>query len=80
MRFSSPVLVLVGAALARAQNAFSFTTLTSVTAGTPFNITWVPSTGTQDTVTLVLRQGDSKDLATTQTIAARVPNSGSYLW
>jgi hypothetical protein len=57
------------AGIASAQNPFSFTTLSTVTAGTPFNITWSPSTGTTDTVTLELRQGDPAHLTTVETIA-----------
>merc|ERR1712000_492239 len=56
------------------------TSLTSITAGTPFNITWAPSTGTTDTVSLVLRQGESTDLDTVETIASNIQNTGSYLW
>jgi hypothetical protein len=71
MRFSLPASLVIAtfSALAAAQNPFTFTTLTSITAGTPFNITWAPSTGTVQTVTLVLRQGDPTHLTTIQTIA-----------
>jgi len=71
MRFSLPASLVIAtfSALAAAQNPFTFTTLTSITAGTPFNITWAPSTGTVQTVTLVLRQGDPTHLSTIETIA-----------
>jgi hypothetical protein len=69
MQYSLLAAAAFLAGLASAQNPFSFTTLTTVTAGTPFNITWSPSTGTTDTVTLVLRQGDPSHLATVETIA-----------
>jgi hypothetical protein len=61
------------AGIASAQNPFSFTTLSTVTAGTPFNITWSPSTGTTDTITLLLRQGDPAHLTTVATIACLLP-------
>jgi hypothetical protein len=61
------------AGIASAQNPFSFTTLSTVTAGTPFNITWSPSTGTTDTITLLLRQGDPAHLTTIATIACLLP-------
>lgn len=60
------------AAFVVAQNPFSLAPLPqSIPVGTPFNITWLPSTGTVDTVTLVLRQGPQDDLATIQTIACK---------
>ncbi|KAH7354735.1 Ser-Thr-rich glycosyl-phosphatidyl-inositol-anchored membrane family-domain-containing protein [Rhexocercosporidium sp. MPI-PUGE-AT-0058] len=80
MQFSTTLILAAVAALASAQNPFTFTTLTSITAGTPFNITWAPSTGTTDTVSLVLRQGESTSLDTVQTIASKIQNTGSYLW
>ncbi|PMD49849.1 uncharacterized protein K444DRAFT_670669 [Hyaloscypha bicolor E] len=82
MHFSTYASVVIAAlaALTSAQNPFTFTTLTSVTAGTPINITWAPSTGTVDTITLVLRQGDPTHLSTIATIAPSIQNSGSFLW
>ncbi|PMD26824.1 hypothetical protein NA56DRAFT_297939 [Hyaloscypha hepaticicola] len=82
MRFSllASLVIATFSALAAAQNPFTFTTLTSITAGTPFNITWAPSTGTVQTVTLVLRQGDPTHLNTIETIASSIQNTGSYLW
>ncbi|KAL5329667.1 hypothetical protein ACEPPN_003182 [Leptodophora sp. 'Broadleaf-Isolate-01'] len=70
MQFSTTLILAAVAALASAQNPFTFTSLTSITAGTPFNITWAPSTGTTDTVSLVLRQGESTALDTIETIAS----------
>ncbi|KAH9214494.1 Ser-Thr-rich glycosyl-phosphatidyl-inositol-anchored membrane family-domain-containing protein [Leptodontidium sp. 2 PMI_412] len=80
MQFSTTLILAAVAALASAQNPFTFTSLTSITAGTPFNITWAPSTGTTDTVSLVLRQGESTALDTIETIASKIQNTGSYLW
>ena len=72
MQFSTTLILAAVAALASAQNPFTFTSLTSIPAGTPFNITWAPSTGTTDTVSLVLRQGESTDLDTVETIACEL--------
>lgn len=69
MHFSLPLLLAALSAVASAQNPFTFTTTPVVVAGTPFNITWAPSTGTVDTVTLVLRQGDPAHLVDVATIA-----------
>ncbi|CZS89098.1 uncharacterized protein RCO7_04687 [Rhynchosporium graminicola] len=80
MQFSTALVLAAMASLASAQNPFTFTNLASITAGTPFNITWAPSTGTSDTVSLVLRQGPSNALDTVETIAAKIQNTGSYLW
>ncbi|PBP26211.1 hypothetical protein BUE80_DR002829 [Diplocarpon rosae] len=80
MRFSHTLIFAAWASLARAQNPFTFTELNSVTAGQSFTITWAPSTGSTDTVTLLLRQGDEKDLGTVETIAANIQNTGSYVW
>lgn len=80
MQFSTLILGVMGAlaATASAQNPFTFTTLTSIKAETPFNITWSPSTGTTDTVTLILRKGLSTDLDTVATIAGLSPSSLLY--
>ncbi|KAH8747270.1 Ser-Thr-rich glycosyl-phosphatidyl-inositol-anchored membrane family-domain-containing protein [Hyaloscypha finlandica] len=82
MHFSTYASVAIAtlAALTSAQNPFTFTTLTSITAGTSINITWAPSTGTVDTITLLLRQGDPTHLSTIATIAPSIQNSGSFLW
>ncbi|KAH7397959.1 Ser-Thr-rich glycosyl-phosphatidyl-inositol-anchored membrane family-domain-containing protein [Cadophora sp. MPI-SDFR-AT-0126] len=80
MQFSSTLIFAAIAALASAQNPFTFTSLTSIKAGEPFNITWAPSTGSTDTVSLVLRQGDSSNLETVETIASKIDNTGSYVW
>ena len=79
MQFSVIFLSAALAALANAQNPFTFTTLSTVTAGTPFNITWAPSTGTVDTVTLVLRQGEPSALTTVETIACKPPPVSAFL-
>ncbi|RDW60208.1 hypothetical protein BP5796_11814 [Coleophoma crateriformis] len=80
MQYSTSLLFAALASIVAAQNPFTFTTLTSVTAGQQFNITWAPSTGTTDTVSLVLRQGNSANLDTVETIAAGIQNTGFYLW
>ena len=73
MRYSS-LLIAAFASLAAAQNPFTFTSLPkSISVGTPFNITWAPSTGTTDTVSLILRQGDPDHLTTVATIAGTFP-------
>ncbi|KAH8820373.1 Ser-Thr-rich glycosyl-phosphatidyl-inositol-anchored membrane family-domain-containing protein [Xylogone sp. PMI_703] len=78
-KFPSFILLCL-ASIAAAQNPFTFTTLSSVTAGDQFNITWQPSTGTSNTVTIVLRSGDKDALKIVSTIAANIKNTGSYLW
>jgi hypothetical protein len=57
------------------QNPFILTTGSAVTAGTPFNITWSPDTGTTDTITLVLRNGSLTSLETVESIACTVCQS-----
>jgi hypothetical protein len=66
MRFSTPLLL---AAFASAQNPFAFTSPKSVITGIPINITWAPSPGTVDTVTLLLWRGNSTQLSAIATIA-----------
>ncbi|RPA91326.1 hypothetical protein L873DRAFT_1848334 [Choiromyces venosus 120613-1] len=61
------------------QNAITYpTTTTSIDGSVPRNITWDPTTN--GTVTLVLLKGFPKDLKHIGTIAAKIPNNGSYLW
>lgn len=68
---SSLLLVSGLAALVAAQNPFTFNPLpTSIKVGEAFNITWSPSTGTQATVTIMLRQGDPDHLADVEVIAS----------
>jgi len=77
MQFITFLSIALFTAFAAAQNPFNFVSLPqSIPVGTPFNITWAPSTGTVDTVTLVLRQGNANNLATIQTIACT--SSGSH--
>ncbi|KAL3417641.1 hypothetical protein PVAG01_10651 [Phlyctema vagabunda] len=80
MRFSTSFVLAALASLVAAQNPFTFTTLSSITAGQPFDITWAPSTGDVQTVTLILRQGDPNNLNTVTTIAAGIENTGSFSW
>ncbi|KUJ11203.1 uncharacterized protein LY89DRAFT_239475 [Mollisia scopiformis] len=70
------------ASLAMAQNPFLYNPgdLTSITAGSSFMIKWAPSTGTTDTVTILLRQGNPAQLTTVETIASSITNTGAYLW
>lgn len=63
----------VGAALAQ-QNPFNIPDggYSGVTAGNSLDLSWSPTTG--GTVTLVLRSGDSSDLAAgTEIVGMRVP-------
>lgn len=76
----SSFVLLALASIATAQNPFSFDSLTSIKAGDNFNITWSPSTGTVDTVTLLLRDGNKAALNDVLTIASNIKNTGSYLW
>jgi hypothetical protein len=68
MQYTTLLLAFV-ASLVSAQNPFTMTTMpTAIQAGQPFTITWNPSTGTTDTISLVLRQGDPDHLNTVTTI------------
>lgn len=70
MRFSTTFFAAAFASLALAQNSFSFPAeIGTIKAGSPFNITWTPSSKTES-VSLVLRQstGDVNNLATVATI------------
>ncbi|MCJ1401898.1 hypothetical protein MMC11_005115 [Xylographa trunciseda] len=49
-----------------------------VPAGTPFNVTWNPTTN--GTVDLVLCHGPSSNCVNLFAIAMNIPNTGSYLW
>jgi hypothetical protein len=66
---------VVLATLAQAQNPFTFTTAPVVSVGVPFNITWAPSTGTVQTVSLILRQGDATALNDVLNIASEFSQS-----
>lgn len=56
-----------------AQNPFTFNNaIGTIAVGQAFNVTWSPSTGTQDTVSLILREGESTDLVTVLTIACEL--------
>ncbi|KAK5742653.1 hypothetical protein LTR17_003185 [Elasticomyces elasticus] len=50
----------------------------SVTAGSPTDLTWNPTTS--GTVTLILRSGPSSNLIAGTVIASSIDNSGSYTW
>lgn len=62
------------------QNPFNVPTggYTSIAAGGTVPLSWKPTTGGK--VTLVLRSGDSKNLAEGTLIASDVDNNGSYEW
>jgi len=49
-----------------------------VPVGTPFVITWTPTT--DGTVTLVLLRGPSENIIPLYPIVEKVPNTGSYVW
>jgi hypothetical protein len=80
MRFST-VLCTVGAfaaAVLAGENPIYHPDGTDmITAGSPYNITWNPTTSGK--ITLTLRQGESTNLDTIGVIAT-VENSGWYLW
>jgi len=88
MRFSLTALLTVAAATVVAAanvlvdapgNAISQPTAGDVVdAGKPYTIVWDPSEG--ETVTLVLRKGDSGNLDTLDTIADDIENKGTYSW
>lgn len=82
MRFSLTLLLTALASIATAQNPFLYNPgdLTNITAGSTFEIKWAPSTGTTDTVTILLRQGNPDQLVTVLTIASSIVNTGSYNW
>ncbi|KAE8447516.1 hypothetical protein EG329_010646 [Mollisiaceae sp. DMI_Dod_QoI] len=82
MHLSLTLLITALAQITIAQNPFTYNAgdLTSITAGSSFTIKWGASTGTTDTVTLYLRQGDPSKLVTVMTIASSINNTGSYLW
>ena len=73
MQFSTLSLLVALTSLVSAQNPFNFLTTPVVKVGTPFNITWSPSTGTTDTITLLLRQGNPNALTNVETIACTSP-------
>ncbi|CAG8959946.1 hypothetical protein HYFRA_00012663 [Hymenoscyphus fraxineus] len=82
MQLSKLLLAFAFSATAYAQNPFTFPgDIGTISAGSPFNITWAPSPATVS-VTIVLRQslGDVNNLATIVTIAANLPNNGCYMW
>ncbi|GKZ32499.1 hypothetical protein AbraIFM66950_001960 [Aspergillus brasiliensis] len=90
MRFFTTALVSALAALASAYtqpdysqsptgNAILTPELNQVVpAGTPFEITWDPTTS--GTVSLVLLRGPSSNVVPIQTIVENIDNSGSYSW
>ncbi|KAI9809072.1 MAG: hypothetical protein M1825_002361 [Sarcosagium campestre] len=82
MRFSVATISLALAALAAAQsdsNPFNVPKEgISAAAGKKTDLTWEPTTS--GTVSLNLRKGNSNDLDDVTTIAANIPNDGSYSW
>ncbi|KXT11788.1 hypothetical protein AC579_9229 [Pseudocercospora musae] len=54
------------------------TTGLQATAGEPLTLSWEPTTS--GTVSLILRSGNSNNLAAGTTIASKIENSGSYTW
>lgn len=51
-----------------------------VPAGTPYAITWTPTTSKCATVDLILLRGPSENIKYLSTIAEKVDNTGSYSW
>jgi len=82
MQFSLTFLLTALISFTFAQNPFLYNAgdLTSLTAGSTFTIQWAPSTGTTDTVTLLLRQGDPSSLVTVLTVAGTIPSLLSILF
>jgi hypothetical protein len=78
MRFSTIFAAAFAAVVSAADNAFTMDSGFSVTAGSPAELTWNPTT--PGTVTLTLRSGNSGDLSEGTTIVANTPNDGSYTW
>ncbi|KAK8175388.1 Ser-Thr-rich glycosyl-phosphatidyl-inositol-anchored membrane family-domain-containing protein [Phyllosticta citrichinensis] len=83
MRFSSAIPIIVAglSALAAAAGENAFIVPMSgfnPEAGKDSTIQWEPTAG--KTVTLKLRQGASSNLGSGATIAANIPNDGSYTW
>lgn len=83
MRFSSviPIIIAGLSALAAAAGENAFIVPMSgfnPEAGKDSTIQWDPTAG--KTVTLKLRQGASSNLDSGTTIAANIPNDGSYTW
>ncbi|KAG9827376.1 hypothetical protein KCU98_g19171, partial [Aureobasidium melanogenum] len=81
MRFSTQTLVafLASPLLAlAADNAFTNSDFTGITAGKTFDIKWNPTTG--GTVSLILRSGANNNLTPGVYVAQGISNSGSYSW
>ncbi|KAK8186365.1 Ser-Thr-rich glycosyl-phosphatidyl-inositol-anchored membrane family-domain-containing protein [Phyllosticta citribraziliensis] len=83
MRFSSAIPIIIAglSALAAAAGENAFIVPMSgfnPEAGKDSTIQWEPTAG--KTVTLKLRQGASSNLGSGATIAANIPNDGSYTW
>lgn len=78
MLFSKTIFAAAAALVTAvtAQNAFTLPAIGSITAGQSFTITWTPTTGATDTVTLLLvqDQGNSAALVTVATITCTYPS------
>ncbi|OBT42626.1 hypothetical protein VE00_06066 [Pseudogymnoascus sp. WSF 3629] len=87
MRFISALLAGALAVVAAAQttgsqpNPFTNTAFTGIAAGSPFTITWTPTTKSTVTLQLVHSDtGNADDLKPVSTIKAGITNSGSFTW
>ncbi|KAK7554487.1 Ser-Thr-rich glycosyl-phosphatidyl-inositol-anchored membrane family-domain-containing protein [Phyllosticta paracitricarpa] len=83
MRFSSAIPIIIAGlsafASAAGENAFVVPMSGfNPEAGKDTTIQWEPTAG--KTITLKLRQGASSNLGSGTTIAANIPNDGSYTW
>ncbi|KAK4957219.1 hypothetical protein LTR10_005178 [Elasticomyces elasticus] len=82
MLFTRSLILLAAPFLAYAQSAANPFNIPnggySVTAGSPTDLTWKPTTS--GTVTLILRSGPSSNLIAGTVIASSIDNSGSYTW
>ncbi|KAK5691545.1 hypothetical protein LTR97_011538 [Elasticomyces elasticus] len=82
MLFTRSLILLAAPFLAYAQSAANPFNVPnggySVTAGSPTDLTWKPTTS--GTVTLILRSGPSSNLIAGTVIASSIDNSGSYTW
>ncbi|KAI4723248.1 hypothetical protein E4T48_00543 [Aureobasidium sp. EXF-10727] len=81
MRFSTQTLVALLAspllALA-ADNGFTISDYTGITAGKTFDLKWTPTTG--GTVSIILRSGANNNLTPGVYVAQGISNSGTYSW
>jgi hypothetical protein len=56
------------------------THLQQVPAGVAYTITWTPTTPETDLIELILLRGPSTNVKPIATLAAGIPNTGTYSW